>query len=113
MHSNNALGNSYKNDIPYLPIKDIDFTSARGKKSDDRNGDNTSSARYHTLPSVRLTEAPSSPELKPLFQNLNEFGSKPVILSLIPDNATSFIQKQLPSFPPLLQLLSKPLTTLN
>ena len=104
---------SFQRDIPYLPIKDIDFTSAKSKKRklDDSSTSTTPSSAYHCgpSPSVRMTESPSSPELKSLYQNLSKCGSKPVILSLVPEHADNFVPKaRLSAFPEPLQSLSKP-----
>ena len=94
---------SFQKDIPYLPVKDIDFTSAKAKKRklEESSADAQASSHHPgPSPSVRMTISPTSLELQNFFQELSKCGSRPVILSLIPEHAHNFIPKaRLPSFP--------------
>jgi len=76
-----------------LPIKDIDFTSAQGKKRklDEEIHESGNDAR-----GKESTES----EMEILFANLSNGGSKPLILSLIPEYSHKYVPKStLDSFP--------------
>ena len=101
---------SFLKNVEYLPIKDIDFTSANGKKRklDERMAS--------TVPSTEKTVAcqpakftPSSDEFDAFYESLSHSGIKPAILSLIPKYSSSYVLKRLlPTFPQPLQLLHLP-----
>ena len=87
---------SYQKEVQYLPIKDIDFTSARGKKRtlDDQIkavDDNTVDAEDVEDVEAGESEQPkkigsksTESELALLFQNLSTCGTKPGVLSVVP-----------------------------
>ena len=91
--------------VDYLPIKDIDFTSARGKK---RKLDDTIDISETTkeVSVLSLSSKPTNIEMEQLFADLNLCGTKPAILSLIPKYSDNYIPKlSLSTFP-------QPLTSL-
>ena len=83
--------------------KDTDFTLAKVKKRklEESSADAQASSHHPgPSPSVRMTISPTSLELQNFFQELSKCGSRPVILSLIPEHAHNFVPKaRLPSFP--------------
>ena len=91
--------------VDYLPIKDIDFTSAHGKK---RKVDDTIDIS-ETMKEVSVVSQSSKPTdiaMEQLFSDLNLCGTKPAILSLIPKYSDNYIPKlSFPTFP-------QPLTSL-
>ena len=77
---------SFLKKVEYLPIKDIDFTSGKGKK---RKLDETIDSREPTS-SVQsgfketLKISPSSKEIDTFYEHLCHCQTKPAILSVIP-----------------------------
>ena len=73
---------AYQKDIPYAPLRTIDFSSAKSKK---RAIDATTDASINSAASYR----PEKPQIKQeavqsLYIKLRKCGSKPAILSLLP-----------------------------
>ena len=94
--------------VEYLSIKDIDFTSAQGKK---RKLDELLEGNELTkeMPVSKSSPVPTDDEMKLFFRNLSCCGTKPAILSLIPDYANEYVPKiSLPNFPQPLTSLQKP-----
>ena len=105
---------SYLKEVEYLAIKDINFISARGRKRtlDDQiiavgdldeqpNGGSCASNKPRTF-GTRSTES----DLALLFRNLSVGGTKPAILSLIPNFSEEFVPKSsCKGFPPPLKSL--------
>ena len=91
----------------YLPVKDIDFTSARGKKrklDDIINGCN-SPKEVQKSKGTRSTNK----ELAQLFNNLNITGSKLAVLSVVPKHSDTLVPKiSLSTFPQPITSLHKP-----
>ena len=90
----------FQKQIPYSPIKSIDFTSsmAREKKIDDVIND-TPHRSPCSSKSVAV-KAPEQNELRAFHQRLSKGQTKPSILSLIPEHAKNYIPKSsLPTFP--------------
>lgn len=102
---------AYQREIPYLPVKDINFTSAKRKtKTVDGNilsaagSSNTSEQSSSTQSSS--TDSIECSGLNTFFQKLSECGTKPAIaiLSIIDPYAERYIPKAtLKSFPKPLQ----------
>ena len=72
---------SYLKSVEYLPIKEIDFTSARGKKRklDEAIDHYSDFANTTEVVSVGRGKMPSESEMDLLFENLNCTGMKPAI----------------------------------
>lgn len=85
--------------IEYLPIKEIDFMSARGKK---RKLDD---ALEGTVPeeddtTIKEGSGPNSDELSLFYENISHQGTKPSILSLVPKHSDGYVPKSTqPHFP--------------
>ena len=86
---------SYLKSVEYLPIKEIDFTSARGKKRklDEAIDHDSDPANTTEVVSVGRGKMPSESKMDLLFENLNCTGMKPAILSLVPKFADSYMPK--------------------
>ena len=104
---------SYQKEMQYLPIKDIDFTSARGKK---RTLDNQIKAvdaeDVEDVEAVELEQPKkigsksTESELALLFQNLSTGGTKPGVLSVVPKYSDQYVPKSsTKEFPPPLKAL--------
>ena len=100
----------FQKDMPYLQVKDIDFSSPKSKKRaldnaiDGSQIPSTSSVQSKPAATV---QPPNEEELKSFFATLSQCGTKPVILSLIPEYASSYVPKSRQSnFPKPLQSLS-------
>ena len=100
---------SYLKSVEYLPIKEIDFTSAKGKKRKlDEAIDQDTDPTNITEVSVARGKVPSESEMDLLFENLSFSGTKPAILSLIPKYADSYMPKSSSSdFPQPLKSLKQ------
>ena len=101
---------SYLKAVEYLPIKDIDFTSARGKKRklDDIIDGNDQQQRDNPKVPER-GKTPTESELALLFENLSCGGTKPGILSLVSKFSDSYVPKSLcAGFPQPLSSLKEP-----
>ena len=94
--------------IEYLPIKEIDFTSAQGKKRKLDEVLECTEIMEKTTVSKGGT-APTDDEMELFFRNLSKCGTKPAILSLIPEYTHNYVPKtSLPNFPEPLTSLQKP-----
>ena len=100
---------AYQKSIPYAPVKDLDFTSAKGKKRkiDCALADPTPSVAKCPRKPVAVNP-PSDDELVKFYKTLSECGSKPAILSVTLPYANDFQPKTSRSnFPQLLPELYK------
>ena len=100
---------SYLKTVEYLPIKDIDFTSAKGKKRKlDDMIDGNEKQMDDPKVSVRGKKSTES-ELAMLFENLSCGGTKPAILSLVSKFSDLYVPKSsCADFPQPLNLLKEP-----
>ena len=104
---------SYLKKVQYLPIKDIDFTSARGKKRtldaqikavDVEDVDDVEAGESEQSKKIgsKFTEV----ELSSLFQKLSTGGTKPGVTSIIPKYSDEYVpQSPSKEFPPPLSTL--------
>ena len=105
---------SFKKKCQYLPVKDIDFTSARGKKrkfDDAINCESTAQNESQTMATPhRLSPlTPASENIDDLYKAISECDTKPAILSLADEYSTSYVPKRfLDNFPQPLSLLYQP-----
>lgn len=78
----------YVKDIPYQPVSEIDFSSAKQKHSrlSDEEPKNVKKMRARV-------EEPSAEVQKDFFKALSSCGFKPVILSLIPPYSDTYVPK--------------------
>ena len=104
---------AFQKDIPYLPVAELDFTSAKAKKKKlDEAAINGSvyaacSSSNPAQPSDVLP--PRTDELESFFHNISRCKSSPGILSLVPEFQDRYIPKtSLPEFPTCLQDLFDP-----
>ena len=103
---------SYLKAVEYLPIKDIDFTSARGKKRKldniiDGIRMNNQEMILRCLKEVKHLQ--TLHELQLLFENLSCGGTKPGILSLVSKFSDLYVPKSLSAgFPQPLSSLKEP-----
>ena len=95
--------------IEYLPTKDIDFSSARGKKRklDEMMEIDDPPEFSCDLVTVSQGASPTDLEMKLLFEKLNLAGTKPAILSLIPPYSDEYVPKSSGD------ILPKPLKSLH
>ena len=103
---------SYQKEIPYAPVKDLDFTSAKGKKQKIDSGLNqvmTSSAtNSQRRKSVADVCPPSGTEIDQFYKALSGCGTKPAVLSVTLPFAYDFQPKTtLTNFPQPLPELFK------
>ena len=86
----------YQRDIPYLPVKNLDFTSAKAKQK---------MIEIKTSKETRVfTKAPDSSEFNNFFEKLSKSGTKPGILSFVDPYSDNYVPKAVqPSFPKPLQ----------
>lgn len=100
--------------IEYLPTKEIDFTSARGKKRklDDALEGTVSE---ESIVTIKEGSRPTSDEFALFYKNISHQGTKPAILSLIPNYSDNYVPKSTqPHFPqPLTALRSAEYIALN
>ena len=84
---------SYLKNVEYLPIKEIDFTSAKGKKrklDEMIDGNNNEQPVPKVAPrGKRSTET----ELALLFGELSCGGTRPCVLSLTSDHCAAYVPK--------------------
>ena len=94
--------------VQYLTIKDIDFTSSRGKKrklDDTTDGCDISEERHKLKEGTR----PSYDEMASLFVNLSVSEAIVGVLSVIPKYSDPYVPKMsLPTFPQPIAALHKP-----
>jgi hypothetical protein len=86
--------------VSYLPICEIDFTSAKSKK---KNLDSSVSGDNHVTVTTRTSKSvpkPTNDEMRGLFDKLAAAGSKAVVLSVVPGHSSKFkpltLQKKYP-----------------
>ena len=100
---------SFLKNAEYLPIKDLDFTSAKGKKRKldeaiDEEGNDDATEHGATAMGKESTAS----ELETLFANLSVGGTKPLVLSLIPEHSDEYVPKStLDTFPVPLKSLQQ------
>ena len=100
---------SFQKDVEYLPIKDIDFTSVKGKKRKLNESIDGSVPKKSSVSNPRSTVSPSNEEYDLFYEQLSKTGTKPAILSLIPKHSDPYVPKRmLSTFPQPLPLLHKP-----
>ena len=106
---------SFQKDVEYLPIKEIDFTSAIGKKRklDELIDSSVSENQVSVAPQQALPLpaklSPTAENYDSFYEQLSETDTKPAILSLIPKYSSAYIPKQLlPIFPQPLESLHDP-----
>jgi len=85
-------------DVEYLPIKDINFTSARGMKSwikslADSGEQPDADTSFNNEQSKKVGSSSTEAELSLLFQNLSVAGTKPTVLSVVSDHSDQFVPK--------------------
>lgn len=98
---------SFQREIPYLPVKDLSFISAKGKqkKIDASISQQPEHVSLEAASSINV-EKPGSSELDNFFLKLSKCSTKPAILSIIDPYSDSYIPKVAqPSFPKPLQQL--------
>ena len=94
--------------MEYLPFKDIDFTSSKGKKHKLDELINGNSPNQGTI-SSKSTVTPSNEDYESLYENLSKSGTKPAILSILSEYSDPYIPKRMLSpFPQSLPQLHKP-----
>ena len=87
----------YLRDIPYLPVKHLDFTSAKAKQKMIEIKTSKETCVF--------TKAPDSSELNNFFEKLSKSGTKPDILSCVDPYSDNYVPKAVqPSFPKPLQI---------
>lgn len=92
---------SYQKNIPCAPVKDLDFTSAKGrkKKIDAALADPAPSSTKRLRKPLAICP-PSDIEVEKFYKTLSNCGSNPAILSVTLPYAKDFQPKtSLPSFP--------------
>ena len=92
--------------MDYLPIEDIDFTSAKGLKRKLDEVIDTSSFPEENSKQDSFCNVPTEEEKSAFYRELSQANTKPAILSLIPEYSHAYIPKtSLPEFPqPLIAL---------
>ncbi len=102
---------SFSANVQYLPIADIDFTSAASKKrklDDTISNVGETSSTLETV-EVKRKKIPSCEEMDCFYERLSKSESKPAILSLINPYTDKYVPvSNSPDFPPPLTALSKP-----
>lgn len=97
-----------------LPIKDVDFASAMGRKQkiDERIDSGSLSHDAQQMSSRAAKTAvnlPSDEQMDAFYERLSACGRKPAILPLIPKYLDAYVPKaSRPGFPQPLQLLHQP-----
>ena len=89
-----------KKNMEYLPLKGIDFTSAKGKKKKLDNSIDCGETFGETSESA-LGTCSSTDEIDLFYKNLSESDSKPALLSLIPEYSSTFISHTSLEFKPM------------
>ena len=103
---------SFSKNVEYLPIADIDFTSASNKKrkldSVIDSTDASSSMKVNHV-DVRSKNLPSYEEMNCFYECLSKSKSKPAILSLVDPHSDNYVpSSSLPECPFPLTALYKP-----
>ncbi len=96
---------SSQKEIPYLPIKYLDFSSAKKKQTTVTSPMPSSSQQGFKASASK----PDNFEIDTFFKKLNESGKNPAILSIVSPYSDNYIPKVVqPNFPkPLQQLYNK------
>ena len=96
-------------DVPYKPIKELDFTSSKTqKKKLDQQIDKHCSAPFQIVSTERVSKKndvpkPSDFELEDFFQKISKCGSKPAVLSLVTPFSDAYVPRDFSEeFPPLI-----------
>ncbi len=107
---------TFQKNMEYLPVKDIDFSSAKIKKI--KLDDAIDSVSNTAVPcsinnlsgnSAKNVSFPSANEMNSLYSSINKSKSKPGILSIIPEFSDKYVPMySLPEFPRPLSLLYDP-----
>lgn len=84
---------SFQKDVKCLPIKDIDFTSVKGKKRKLNESIDGSVPKKSSVSNPRSTVTPSNEEYDLFYEQLSKPGTKPAILSLILKHSDICTQK--------------------
>lgn len=109
---------SYQKDIPYAPVRELDFTSAKGKR--DRINAALSDPlptklkRVRKSPSVGITP-PDDTKIEQFYRTLSKCGTKPAVLSVVLPYAKDYEPKSsCPIFPkPLPELYEEKYLKMN
>ena len=101
---------AFRKHIPYLQIKDIDFSSPNSKKNKIDHSIATNSQITSSAPSRISAQQnvipPNSTELKSFFEKLSQCETKPAVLSVVPQFSGQYIPKaRSGTFPSPLQSL--------
>ena len=98
----------YQKEIPYLPVKDLDFTSAKKSYHITMCSPQGSCSQWSSQEkgSCVTVKKPESSELDNFFTKLSQCSTKPAILSIVTPYSDSYIPKTIqPTFPKPLQQL--------
>ena len=99
---------SYLRNVEYLPVKRIDFTSARKRKRNLDEAINSVEEDVQVQP-ICSGDQSFNPDLNAFFNDLCSAGSRPAILSIIPSHCSAYVPKRLlPIFPEPLSFLHRP-----
>ena len=100
---------SYLKNVEYLPFRNIDFTSAQGKKRKlDAAIDQDGHVRTSTPCVTARGEESTDSEMEKLFTSFSLGGTKPLILSLIPKYSDDYVPRStLDTFPVPLKSLQE------
>ena len=104
---------SFQKNVQYLPVKDMDFTSAKAKKRklDDAIDTDTATMKIHQdSPQQMSAVTPANvADIDAFYDTLGSCGTKPAMLSLVPKYSSSYVPKRmLGAFPQPLPMLHKP-----
>ena len=93
--------------ITYLPIKDIDFSSAKAKKQ-KLDQDLEGIVLEEDVVTVKEGSWPTDDDFKLYYSNISQQGTKPSVLSLIAEHSDNYVLKiHQPEFPQPLSTLRK------
>ena len=87
-------------DVPYKPIKDLDFTSSKTMKQKHdtaiKEHSSSSSAQKDAVPKPKnkIIPNPTEAEVTQLLTNISKCGTKPAILSLVSPFSDSFVPNE-------------------
>ncbi len=96
---------SYQKEIPYLPIKDLDFSSAK-KKHKAQATSTTNQMDPKSKQEGCSVSKPDNFEMNSFFKKLSESETRPAILSIVSPYSDNYIPKAVqPNFPKPLQQL--------
>ncbi|PFX15562.1 hypothetical protein AWC38_SpisGene20214 [Stylophora pistillata] len=99
---------AYVKDIPYIPVNEMDFTSAK-KKFDMLQTQNVIPTTSRRMPANdRPPSKATDEEMANLFHQLSMAGTKPAILSLVPGYSDGYKPSEMCHLAPPLTSLFKP-----